>query len=144
MKYKNIPLLYLASPYTHPDKKVMNRRAKEVTECAIKLLLHDIFTFCPISYNSPWSRSKWTLPHEWTFWEKFDCVFLSRCNGIVVVTLDGWDKSVGVLAELEYAKKLKIPDYYISYEDIINDKLDGIKEFETQIRTKKSRKRKKE
>lgn len=133
MDHKKIPLIYLASPYTHPDKKLMDRRAREVTDCSIKLLQQNIFTFCPISYNSPWSRTKWKLPHEWTFWEKFDCIFLCRCDGIAVLDLDGWEKSIGIAAELEYARRMGIPECHVSYDDIMNNNFDAINEFNSKI-----------
>ncbi len=110
-------LYYLASPYSHPDPKIKKLRAELVTESAVDLLRHNVFVFAPISYNEPWE--KYNLPGDWQFWEHFDKTFVSRCDGgIIVLMLDGWDKSVGVTAEIEFAKSIGLPVYYATPEQI--------------------------
>jgi len=115
MRYNT--LYYLASPYTHSDPAIKKARADAVTEAAVDLLRHAIYVFAPISYNEPWE--KYNLPGDWNFWSEFDKTFVSRCDGgIIVLMLDGWDKSVGVTAEIEFAKSIGLPVYYASPEQI--------------------------
>lgn len=110
-------LYYLASPYTHPDPSIKKARADAVTEAAVDLLRHGVYVFAPISYNEPWE--KYNLPGDWNFWSEFDKTFVSRCDGgIIVLMIDGWDKSVGVTAEIEFAKSIGLPVYYASPEQI--------------------------
>lgn len=110
-------LYYLASPYSHKNPKVRKERAESVTEAAVSLLKHGIFVFAPISYNEPWE--KYNLPGDWTFWCDFDKTFIERCDGgIIVLKLDGWENSVGVSAEVSYAKSLGLPIYFATEKQI--------------------------
>ena len=109
-------LYYLASPYSHKDASVRKQRANDVTESAVDLLHHGIFTFAPISSNEPWEQ--YSLPGDWTFWCEFDKAFIERCDAVIVLMLDGWDKSVGVNAEIEFAKEIGKPVFYITKEQI--------------------------
>lgn len=113
---KHSHLYYLASPYTHPDRDVMDERAEVVTKAAVDLLRLGVFVFAPIAYNAPWE--KYNLPGNWTFWEDFDKAFVSRMDGIIVLQIDGWDKSVGVTAEIQFAKENGLPVYYLTLEQI--------------------------
>lgn len=123
---KTKPIYYLASPYSHKDKSVQKKRAEDATEVAVKLLHHDIFVFAPIPYNEPWE--KYNLPGDWGFWTDFDKSFVHRCDGgLIVLMLDGWDKSVGVTAEIEFAKQLNRPIYYATKEQIMEGDLSFMK-----------------
>jgi nucleoside 2-deoxyribosyltransferase len=114
---KTKPLYYLASPYTHSDETIKKGRARAVTEAAVKLLKLGVFTFAPIAYNEPWERHD--LPGDWGFWCDFDKSFVERCDaGLIVLMLDGWDRSVGVTAEIEFAKELGYPVYYCTQEQV--------------------------
>lgn len=111
------PIYYLASPYTHKDSSVRKLRAESATEAAVKLLHLGIFVFAPIPYNEPWE--KYNLPGDWGFWADFDKSFVERCDGgLIVLMLDGWDKSTGVTAEIEFAKSIGLPVYYATKEQI--------------------------
>lgn len=128
MKY----LHYLATPYTCKNKNVpeeykrvvMRHRAKNVTDIAVELLKQGIFTFSPISYNSPWDEAEtYNLPHTWDFWKPFDLAFLDRCDSLIVFMQDGWKESVGVAAEIEFAEEKGLNIYYVNKEDIMSGKL---------------------
>lgn len=41
--------------------------------------------------------------------------------GVIVLKLDGWEKSNGVRMEIEYAKKNNVPVFYLSVDDIVNN-----------------------
>ena len=43
---------------------------------------------------------------DWEFWKRVDTDFLERCDQLVVLCLPGWDKSVGVEAEVSIARGL--------------------------------------
>lgn len=111
------PIYYLASPYTHADASVRKARAEAATAAAVKLLHQGVFVFAPIPYNEPWE--KYNLPGDWAFWCDFDKSFVDRCDGgLIVLMLDGWCKSTGVTAEIEFAKSLGKPIYYATLEQI--------------------------
>ncbi len=124
MASKYSHLYYLASPYSHTDRSVMEKRAEQATKAAVDLLNKGIFVFAPIPYNAPWE--KYNLPFQWDFWAEFDKAFVSRMDAVVVLQLEGWDKSVGVAAEVEFAKENCIPVYYLSLEQIASGDLDHL------------------
>lgn len=111
------PIYYLASPYTHKDASVRKARAEAATEAAVRLLHQGIFVFAPIPYNEPWEKHN--LPGDWAFWCEFDKSFVERCDGgLIVLMIDGWDRSTGVTAEIEFARSLGKPIYYATAEQI--------------------------
>lgn len=122
-KYK---LYYLASPYTalgfkKKDKaRIMIKRFKEVSDITIVLLNKGLYIFSPIAYNHPMTR--FNLPTNWGFWEGFDKSFLERCSPtLLVLTLPGWEKSVGVTAEIKFAKQLGFEVLYLDYDGVMNN-----------------------
>lgn len=57
--------------------------------------------------------TKYDLPADWEFWLKHDLDILCRCDELYVVTLDGWDESFGVSAEIEEALSMGMPVTFI-------------------------------
>ena len=114
MQYK---LVYLASPYTHPDAKVREERFKAAQDAATRLLKKGVFAFSPIAYNHP-MHLDFNLPTDWNFWKPYDIAFLERCSEVLVLQLDGWDQSVGVAAEVEFARETGIPVNYTKLEEL--------------------------
>jgi hypothetical protein len=55
---------------------------------------------------------RYGLPVDWSFWERLARPQLERCDEMVVLTLDGWQESVGVQAELRHASVLRKPVRY--------------------------------
>jgi Domain of unknown function (DUF1937) len=49
------------------------------------------------------------------FWQQHDMAFLSVCDEVMVLKLDGWAQSVGVQAEIAAAKALGKP---VSFLDV--------------------------
>lgn len=110
-------LVYLASPYTHELEDIRKERYEKVQYATIKLLHKGIFAFSPIAYNHPMLANH-TLPTTWDFWEKYDRAFLEKCSELYILTLEGWDKSTGVAAEISIAKELNLPIKYVNIEEL--------------------------
>jgi hypothetical protein len=106
-------LVYLASPYSHKDKAVMEERFRKVNKVAAKLMATGIYVFAPISHTHPIALEG-ELPKGWDFWEGYDTAMISRCTSLIVVMLEGWDKSVGVQAEIKIAKNYELPVSYVT------------------------------
>jgi hypothetical protein len=49
------------------------------------------------------------LPTDWSFWERNDREHLARCDEVLVLTLDGWEESVGVREEVRIAREMGKP-----------------------------------
>jgi len=95
-------MIYLASPYSHENPLVMERRFEEAQAyCAARMSLGEI-VFSPIVYGHQFAAI-YDRPTDAKFWEDFNHSILIACIECRVLKLDGWDKSVGVEAELAYA-----------------------------------------
>jgi len=112
-------LFYLASPYSHDDPAIRQKRYEEVNDATIILLKQQVYAFSPITYNHPMERHD--LPTTWDFWKPYDIAFLERCSAVLVLKMDGWKESIGVTAEIEKAKSLGIPIQYLEPEDVFTE-----------------------
>lgn len=108
-------MLYLASPYTHKSKRIMQKRFKDVTIFLGRLISLGYVVFGPITMSHP-VQQHFNMPSTWNFWQKPDTEILKKCNGLVVLTLPGWDESIGVKAEIEIAREMDIPIVYLDLD----------------------------
>ena len=106
-------ILYLASPYSHPEKEVEQRRFDLVTRAAGWLMQHGFVVFSPISHSHPVAQ-KTELPRAFWFWRAQDLPFMRVCDELYVLCLPDWDKSIGVAEEIAHAKALGIPITYMT------------------------------
>jgi hypothetical protein len=56
---------------------------------------------------------RYTLPTGYDYWKSRDRLLVSRCDGIMVAKMDGWKESIGVQDEIQCARELGLPVYYI-------------------------------
>jgi len=105
-------MIYLASPYSHPDSVVREKRFHDSCRVATQLLAAGHTVFSPIVHGH--SLVGHGLPTDWSFWERFDRDHLVRCDEVVVLMLDGWRESVGVAAEIRIAGELGKPVRYLA------------------------------
>ena len=59
-----------------------------------------------------------SLPGDWAYWQTYCELTLARCDGVIVIALDGWETSVGVLAEIELCKQLNIPHIVVDPQNV--------------------------
>lgn len=110
-------LIYLASPYSHEDYKVRKARWIAVCKITAKFIAQGHAVFSPIAHSHPvaeFSEGLVTTPFH--FWEDYDRLVISRCDAVWVATLSGWDTSVGVAAEIAYARKIGKPVSFVAPE----------------------------
>lgn len=110
-------LKYLASPYTHVDPAIRDQRAREVCRVAARLIEQGHHVIAPIGFYHQIHLCG-DLPAKWDFWHELDQKLIGVCGELWVVMLAGWATSVGVTAEIDIAKKLKIPVYLIHPETL--------------------------
>ena len=96
------PLVYLASPYSNPSYDVRVARYARICFIAGQLIKEGHHIFCPIAMSHPIQEFAGTCG-SWEFWEEYDTAILLRCDELWVVTMPGWDESVGVQAEIKIA-----------------------------------------
>jgi nucleoside 2-deoxyribosyltransferase len=105
-------MIYLASPYSHLDIAVREQRFREACAAAVRLIAAGHVVFSPIVHGHPLVGHG--LPTEWAYWERFDRAHLVRCDEVVVLMLEGWRESVGVVAEIRIAEELGKPVRYLA------------------------------
>ena len=104
-------MIYLCSPYSHPDPTVREARFHAARAQAAAMLREGIQVFSPIAYSH--SLVECGLPVEWHFWERLDRVLLEICSEVQVLMLDGWEESQGIQAEICLARELGKPVIYL-------------------------------
>jgi hypothetical protein len=104
-------MIYLASPYTDADPAVRQWRFESACRAAAALTCQGKTVFSPIAHSH--AICAFGVPLDWQFWARHDRRYLEVCDEVVVLTLDGWQESVGVRAEIAIAQKLGKPISYL-------------------------------
>ena len=107
--------VYIASPYSHKDKGLQKLRSEMVTYLTAELLERTpgLITFGPITESHAYQEYRPSLGTGFEDWEKKDKLMLDNSDEIWVIMMKGWNKSIGVISEIEYAEKKKIPIRYL-------------------------------
>lgn len=112
-------LTYLASPYSHPSAQVRLLRFNAACRAAAHLMQLGHTVFSPIAHSHPIAEY---LPPEllmsWDFWRQQDFPLLEASALLEVLTLDGWQESRGVQAEISHAELHGIPVHYMGPDEI--------------------------
>lgn len=101
-------MIYLATPYSDPDKNVQEKRFEQACKVAGELMRRGVNVFSPIAHTHPIAQHC-ELPTGWEFWEQYDRQHIGLCSEVLVVKMAGWEQSKGVQAEIKIAKSLGIP-----------------------------------
>lgn len=107
-------MIYIGSPYTSYDQSVMAERAEASMQYAADLFERGIIAISPLGvggYMAP--RMSKQLPPDWCYWDKLCLSLLAPCKEMHVLLLPSWQKSVGLLAEIEYCTLHKKPIKYV-------------------------------
>lgn len=110
--------VYLASPYSHPDPAVRERRFLEVCKVASTLMEAGDAIFCPIAHSHPIDTIA-PLPQTTAFWMGQDLPLLRCARKVVVLMIEGWDKSKGIAAEIAAAEAVGIPIEYMRHDGTV-------------------------
>ena len=108
-------LIYLATPYSHPDAAVREQRYREVNRVAVDLVRKGMHIFSPISHSHALAVAG-DLPKSWEFWETHCRAVLQACGGMFVLMQEGWKESVGVQAEIGLATEMGLPVAYLEHK----------------------------
>lgn len=109
-------MIYLASPYSHKDPGIREARYHAALQCVAFYTQNDTVVFSPIVHNHP-IAVLFMMPGDWGFWRKFDTEFISRCDELWILMIDGWRESKGISAEILIADEYKKPVKFIRPTD---------------------------
>lgn len=110
MNHQTPKLVYLASPYTHPDLNVRQDRYEMATMAAAKLMAMGFAVFSPIAHShhiADFLPDGTVVDHE--FWMRQDLPWLRKADALFVLRLEGWEESRGVNAEIHCARHIGMP-----------------------------------
>lgn len=104
--------VYVANPYSHTDPDVREMRYDQTAAYVAAKLREGEVLYSPIVHHHHMAMQH-TLPFDWPFWRHIDGTMLASAKSMRVLQLDGWEKSVGVQAEIAIAIALGIPVEYV-------------------------------
>lgn len=111
-------LVYVASPYSHPEARVREKRHQLVRDWINRAMAadHGAIYYSPIAHHHM-CAVQWGLPTEYDFWRERDEFMIGLSNRVVVLKLLGWEESAGIAAEVAYAEQIGAP---VEYRDPID------------------------
>ena len=112
-------MIYLASPYSDPDSKVMDQRYNLICEACAALARRGFNVYSPIVHWHVIAK-RFNLSKKYSFWKKHDEEMIKICNDFWVLTIHGWNTSKGVANESAYAVKQIREIKYITLPECIS------------------------
>lgn len=112
-------MIYVAAPYSHPDKSVVEYRMDMVEKALALLMSKGLHATTPLLMHHVLDKGI-SLPDNFEFWDKYCFDLLDRCESMTILTLPGWDTSRGVIAEIDFCKKQYIPINHMHVQEIEN------------------------
>jgi hypothetical protein len=105
-------MIYLASPYTHPDPFVREHRYLYTAKAVMYLLERKKWVYSPIVHCHELAKIG-GLPVDAEFWREYDFAMISHCTSFIILRIEGWEHSKGVAAEKAEAERLHRPISYM-------------------------------
>lgn len=100
----NNELIYIGSPYSNPDKNIRIKRFELVSKFAAELVSQGHIAISPITYGHILLDYK-DMPTDFEFWNNFCIGLLKKCSYLYVLKIDGWNESLGLKEEINFAEK---------------------------------------
>lgn len=107
---------YLAGPYSSVHIHIRDRRYHQISFVAAKLIQRGELVYSPITACHSLAMD-YELPTDAEFWLRQNLTFLSRCDKLLVLQLEGWEQSEGLRREIEFATEHNIPIEYVTLGD---------------------------
>lgn len=105
-------LLYLSSPYNHPDPEVKEKRRKAACSAAGYLIERGIPVHSPIAHNAA-ILEQTGGKSGWEIWKPQDLAMLKASTEMVILCLPGWEASEGIRGEFHAAMEMGKPVTYM-------------------------------
>jgi hypothetical protein len=95
-------MIYLATPYTHPDPAMQQRRFELVTAAAAFLCEQGHAVYSPITHGHPIGDAASEEIHL-DVWKVCERLIMPVCSQLAVLLTWGWEESKGVNREMKLA-----------------------------------------
>lgn len=93
-------------------------RFRAAAYATAQLMVQGMHIFSPIAHTHPVQRADEALSYGYTHWKLWDEEMMGFCESIIVLKIEGWEQSVGVLAEIKYMREAGKPVAYLDPHDV--------------------------
>lgn len=119
-------MIYLASPYSHPDPDIRRGRAQIAAAVAAELTKRGHQVYSPIAYSTFLCRQYGISdgcdgidgPNSHEYWLEHGLAMLRGAEQMWVLKLEGWEDSSGIAREMGEASKIGMQVQYIEFGDL--------------------------
>lgn len=96
--------IFLACPYSHADDNVVQNRFIACNKVAAAIIEsgHVVFSQVTMSHPINLVLEKTDKVNIGKMWAPVDAVFLDLMEELIILDLEGWDKSAGIKREIEF------------------------------------------
>ena len=96
--------IFLACPYSHADERVVHERFLACNEVAATIVESGNVVFSQVSMSHPINLAFKTIdPSEvGKLWAPVDAHFMESMEELIILDVDGWDRSSGIEREIEF------------------------------------------
>ena len=111
---------YLASPYSHEDPWEMERKYLQVLEAIDSTFSHGRAYYSPIVHFHELAKTM-NAPRTSPVWSFHNRNMLNSSAGLVILTLPGWQYSVGIKEERTWAEEFGLSIETLSVDGTLRD-----------------------
>lgn len=111
------PLIYVASPHSHPSEDVRDKRYEDVCRYSAGLINAGNLIYSPIAHSHNMAKYIGDEANCFEYWREIDLFYLEHSDIVHALMLDGWLNSDGMGKELTHATNIGKPVVYIPWED---------------------------
>lgn len=110
---------YLASPYSHPKREMLEVRYLEALRACAALYNAGCTVFSPIVHCHEMAKVH-ILPTSFDFWLPHNHAMLEASEALLILNITGWVESVGLRSEALRAEELGIITAFVNVEGVIS------------------------
>jgi hypothetical protein len=98
-------MIYLCSPYSHPDPFVREDRYLRTMQAVVHLMKQKEVVFSPIVHCHEIAKIA-DLPKDVDFWWEYNKGMIDVCTKVFYLRIEGWTQSKGLIREIDYAYEI--------------------------------------
>ena len=110
-------MIYLASPYSHPDPSIQDLRFRQACITGGEMIKRGFHVISPIAHSVPIS-SMAKYPQDYKAWKEWDEELILLCSQVWILMLPGWEDSMGIKNEISFAVNNGIPIKLLSWPSL--------------------------
>lgn len=106
-------MIYIATPYSHTDPKVIERRVTTVTQFAAMLCRCGVLVYSPITHGHQLALVNSLIETNASAWREHNLEILKHCHQLIVLgARENIITSIGCQTEIKFARENNISVTY--------------------------------